>query len=100
MMLVSALTAKGTLTEGHRPWPRVVVDEVTWRDAIAGIAAGEATLLTLWSDRESVHLALMQAPAGELAVLSLGCPKRRFPSVGLTHPPALRLERTIRDLYG
>ena len=27
-------------------------------------------------------------------------PERRFPSVAVTHPPALRLERTIRDLYG
>ena len=100
MALVSALTSKGTRVEGHRPWPRVLVDEVTWRDAIAGVAVGEATLVGLWSDVEAVHLALMQAATGELVVLSLACPERRFPSVGLTHPPALRLERSIRDLYG
>ena len=28
------------------------------------------------------------------------CPTGRFPSIGRLHPPALRLERTIRDLYG
>jgi Ni,Fe-hydrogenase III large subunit len=38
--------------------------------------------------------------ASEIVVFSLLCPKRRFPSVGLTHAPALRLERTIHDLYG
>jgi Ni,Fe-hydrogenase III large subunit len=100
MTLVSALISKGARVEGHRPWPRVVVDQGTWRDAIVGIAAGEATLMGLWSDRESVHLGLMREVTGELVVLSLPCRARRFPSVGLTHPPALRLERAIRDLYG
>ena len=52
MTLVSALTSKGTRIEGHRPWPRVVVDQDTWRQAIVGVAAGEATLLDLWSDGE------------------------------------------------
>ena len=100
MTLVSALTSKGTRIEGHRPWPRVVVDEDTWRQAILGVAAGEATLLDLWSDGEVVHLGLMQHLAGEFLVLTLPCPEHRFPSVALTHLPALRLERTIRDLYG
>ena len=100
MTLVSALTSKGTRIEGHRPWPRVVVDQDTWRLAIVGVAAGEATLLDLWSDGEAVHLGLMQRAAEEFLVLSLPCPQRRFPSVALTHLPALRLERAIRDLYG
>jgi len=100
MTLVSALVGKGARVDNHRPWPRVVVDEVIWRDAIAGIAANAATLVGLWSDGKSAHLAVMQEAPWELAVLSLPCPERRFPSVGLTHPPALRMERTIRDLYG
>ena len=37
---------------------------------------------------------------GEILVVSLACPDRRFPSVGALHPPAIRLERAIRDLYG
>lgn len=100
MTLISALTRKGTRAENQRPWPRVVVDDETWRQAVAGIAAGEATLVGLWSDGEAVHMGVMQEPAGELAVVSLPCPERRFPSVALTHAPALRLERAIRDLYG
>jgi Ni,Fe-hydrogenase III large subunit len=35
-----------------------------------------------------------------IAVLMLPCPTGNFPSIGRLHPPALRLERTIRDLYG
>ena len=100
MTMISALMTKGTRVEGQRPWPRVVVDDETWRLAAMGVAVGEATLVGMWSDGEAVHLGAMQEPAGELLVLSLPCPERRFPSVALTHPPALRLERTIRDLYG
>ena len=100
MTFVSALASKGNRVAAHRPWPRVVVDADTWRQAVLGIAAGEATMLGLWSDGEAVHMALIAEPATELLVVSLPCPERRFPSVGATHPPALRLERTIRDLYG
>src|SRR5262245_41229692 len=101
MSFLSALADKGTRVAAHRPWPRVVVDAEVWRQAALGIAAGEATLLGLWSDGEVVHLALIAEPAAaELLVVSLPCPDRRFPSVGATHPPALRLERAIRDLYG
>ncbi len=100
MTFLSALANRGDRVAAHRPWPRVVVDADTWRQAVLGIAAGEATMLGLWSDREAVHLALHAEGAAELLVISLPCPERRFPSVGITHPPALRLERTIRDLYG
>ena len=100
MTFISALEGKGEIVAAHRPWPRVVVDADAWRQAILGIAVGEATLLGLWSDGEAVHLGLIAAPATELLVVSLPCPERRFPSVGATHPPALRLERSIRDLYG
>ena len=36
----------------------------------------------------------------EIAVVSLDCPDRSYPSVGMHHPPALRLERTVNDLFG
>jgi Ni,Fe-hydrogenase III large subunit len=101
MSFLSALADKGNRVAAHRPWPRVVIDADAWRQAVLGVAAGEATLLGLWSDGEAVHLGLIaEATAAELLVVSLPCPERRFPSVGATHPPALRLERTIRDLYG
>ena len=100
MTFIAALTEKGAKVAAHRPWPRVVVDADTWRQAVLGIAAGEATLSSLWSDGEAVHMALVAEPATRLLVVSLPCPDKRFPSVAATHVPALRLERTIRDLYG
>jgi Ni,Fe-hydrogenase III large subunit len=100
MTFVSALANRGERVAAQRPWPRIVVDASTWRQAVLGIAAGEATLTGLWSDGEAVHLALYAEGARQLLVISLPCPNGRFPSVAVTHPPALRLERTIRDLYG
>ncbi len=97
MAFISALADRGRPVE-HRPWPRLVVDADTWRQAIVGVAAGQATLLGLWSDGEAVHMGLTDE--ARILVISLPVPERRFPSVGLTHPPALRLERMIRDLYG
>src|SRR5207302_1896865 len=35
-----------------------------------------------------------------IAVVSLECKAGEFPSVGARHPPAIRLERTIHDLFG
>ena len=98
MPFLSALTDRGRRMEAHRPWPRIVVDVATWRQAIVGLAAGEATLLGLWSDGEAVHMGLIAE--AKILVISLPAPKRRYPSVGLSHAPALRLERMIRDLYG
>lgn len=98
MPFLSALTERGRRIDAHRPWPRIVVDVATWRQAIVGLAAGEATLAGLWSDGEAVHMALIAE--AKILVISLPVGKRRYPSVGLSHVPALRLERMIRDLYG
>jgi len=100
MTFLSALAMRGNRVPAHRPWPRVVVNAPTWRQAVVGVAAREATLLGLWSDGEAVHLALYADGAPQVLVVSMPCPDRRFPSVAVTHPPALRLERTISDLYG
>ena len=35
-----------------------------------------------------------------LTLFTLSCAKGRFPSVGARHPPAIRLERAICDLFG
>jgi Ni,Fe-hydrogenase III large subunit len=98
MSFIAALIDRGSRAGAHRPWPRIVVDADLWREAIVGLAGGQATLLGLWSDGEAVHMAL--TAADEFAVVSLPVPERRFPSVALSHAPALRLERTLRDLYG
>jgi len=82
-----------------RPWARETVDVTEWSDAVREMAGGGADLFSLWSDGAEVHLALA-APGEALRILSLPCPEGRFPSVGRLHPPALRLERAICDLYG
>jgi Ni,Fe-hydrogenase III large subunit len=81
-----------------RTQQRVIVDEARWIEAGERIAAGEGTLLSLWGDTDTVHMAVLEE--GQIGVLTLACPMGRFPSVGRVHPPALRLERAIRDLYG
>ena len=64
------------------------------------LAEGKWTLLGLWGDTEAVHLALLDEGAADIAVVTRECPEGRFPSVGLLHPAAIRLERAIRDLWG
>lgn len=84
---------------GHKPWPRRLVDETIWTGLAERLAAGRGTLLGLWGDAGSVHMALLDLPAG-LSVASLPCRDGYFPSVGALHPPAIRFERTVRDLFG
>jgi Ni,Fe-hydrogenase III large subunit len=86
--------------ETHRTWPRVVVDREVWWRAALEIAQGHVTLLAFWSDGGDVHMAVLEEAAGEVSILSLACGNGRFPSVGRTHPPAVRFERAISDLYG
>ena len=100
MSFISALSSKGRSVKSHRPWPRHVVTAEVWRDAVTGLASGQAVLGGLWSDGEAVHMAVVGGDPARILVLTLPCPDRRFPSVGMSHAPALRLERTIRDLYG
>jgi Ni,Fe-hydrogenase III large subunit len=98
-----AESIEGRRVENHRPWPRLVVTPDAWRRTASDLAAGRATLLGLWGDADPaplVHMALADAAAGEILVVSLACPDQKFPSVGALHPPAIRLERAIQSLYG
>jgi len=94
---------RGERVAGHRPWPRFVVTAQAWRHAAGEIGSGRATLLALWGDASAVpmvHLAMLEERSGEIAVISLACPDRKFPSVGAHAPPAIRPERAIQSLYG
>jgi Ni,Fe-hydrogenase III large subunit len=84
----------------HAPWPRVIVDDATWSGIAHDLAAGRWTLVSLWAEQSVVHMALFDETTSEGAVVSCGCHHERFTSVGAHHPPAIRLERAIRDLYG
>ena len=85
---------------GHRPWPRIEVGDDGWSAATDRLTTGQATLLGFWGEPAAVHMALLSADFSEIVVVSLDCGSRRFPSVASRHPPALRLERTIADLFG
>src|SRR5437016_5573031 len=91
---------EGRIVEQHHPWPRAVVSRESWLHATGLLARGEWTLLGLWGERDAVHMALSDDAGNELGVVSFECEGRRFPSVGQSHPPAIRLERAIRDLWG
>jgi Ni,Fe-hydrogenase III large subunit len=80
-------------------WPRTVVDTERWRQATQRLARGEWTLLGLWGESDRVHLALRDDAHDEFGILTLACADRRFPSIGQLHPPAIRLERALRDLW-
>ncbi len=100
------MTALGEIIEAgqriaaHRPWPRAIVDSEGWESATFLIADGHCTLLGLWGEKDAVHMALASQNPLEIAVVSLACPDATFPSVGRHHPPAIRPERAIRDLFG
>lgn len=88
----------GAKVEGHKPVPRVVVAAETWRMLAGELADGRITLLGLWGDADKVHMALLEET--EIVVVTIACQDGKFPSVGQVHPPAIRLERAIHDLYG
>ena len=96
----TALLNAALTIEEQKPWPRITVDTDTWRQVTLAIAAGNATLSGLWAEPGAIHMAILDDDGGALMVLTLATPDGRFPSVGLTHPPAQRLERSIVDLYG
>lgn len=88
----------GQRFEGHQPIPRVIVSADTWRVLARELAAGRTTLFGLWGDTGRVHMALLEG--SEIVVVTIECPDGKFASVGQVHPPAIRLERAIQDLYG
>jgi Ni,Fe-hydrogenase III large subunit len=88
------------LVEGHRPWPRAVVAEDGWQQAIDQLMTGQCSLFGLWGDVPEIHMALLDKETSKVAVISYTCKSGKYPSVAARHPPAIRLERAIRDLFG
>jgi len=78
---------------------RTIVTEDSWRQCIDSLADGSLTLLGLWGDPPRVYMAVLDEATAGVSVLSYACDGGSYPSVGARHPPAIRLERAIRDLY-
>jgi Ni,Fe-hydrogenase III large subunit len=89
-----------SVAPAHRPWPRAVVAEEGWQAAIEQLVAGRLTLLGFWGEPAALHMALFDGGSADIAVITYECAAGAFPSVAARHPPALRLERTIHDLFG
>jgi Ni,Fe-hydrogenase III large subunit len=86
--------------KAHRPWPRATVSDDGWQQAINLLAEGRCSLLGLWGDAPHVHMALLNQTFNDIAVLTYPCQAGHFPSVAARHPPAIRPERAIWDLFG
>ena len=97
---LAEILARGRQVETRRGWSRVIVSPEIWGVATGLLVEGRSILLGLWAEGDAVHMALLCEEPLDIAVVTLPCVNRRFPSVGGTHPPAMRFERTIRDLYG
>jgi Ni,Fe-hydrogenase III large subunit len=95
--LLLDLVAQCRQAPRHRPWPRAIADEKTWRLAREHLAAGRWSLLGLWGDSATVHAALLEGNAA--AVLSFESTNGTYPSLARDHVPASRLERAVRDLW-
>ena len=70
-----------------------------WLKAIDRLAEGSLTLLSLWADPPDVKMATLDAASGDINIISYVTRHNQYPTVGVKHPPAIRLERAIRDLH-
>ncbi|NOX40639.1 MAG: hydrogenase expression protein HypE [Alphaproteobacteria bacterium] len=82
------------------PMARHKVSRAEWQLAIDELARGGLSLLSLWASRGAVHMALRRGETGEIGVISVDSRRKTFPSVGVQHPAAQRLERAMVDLFG
>ncbi len=90
----------GGIPIAMRPFPRARVSREAWLFAADRLSEGLWSLVAMWGEPGEVHLALHDPETKAFGVLSLEAPEGRYPSIGLQHPPARRLERAIRDLHG
>lgn len=95
----AAAVAAG-LAAGADGFIRWTVSERDWICLAMGCAEGMQDLLALWVDDGSVHMALSMPVDRLRLIATLPLKRGGFPSVGKNHSPAIRLERTLRDLHG
>ena len=100
MLKLAELIGGHTAIPHHRPCPKVDVDVEGWQTAIEQLSISNWTLLGLWGETNAVNMALLEEATCDIAVVTLPCAAGHFPSVAKQHLPAMRLERSIRDLNG
>ncbi|MGO8779912.1 MAG: NADH-quinone oxidoreductase subunit C [Rhodomicrobium sp.] len=96
-MTLSAVTAgKAAGSDG---FIRLDADDELWTGLAKGCAAGWHDLGALWFDDGRMSMALWDTKGARRIIASIGARLGVYPSVGSHHPPAMRLERAMRDLY-
>jgi len=90
----------GGASTGQRPWPRYRLNRAQWTALATHLGATDWALLAVWGEPSEVHAALMDETEGAIAVASFSCPDRRFPALSPARPGAIRMERTVQDLFG
>ncbi len=98
--MLKALFADLARAPHHRGWPRVAVDAATWRAIGEALREGKLDLLGEWGDEGAVHCALYEPATRQACLASIDASGGRVPSLGVFQASALRLERTIQDLFG
>jgi len=79
-------------------WASSTVDREAWEQAAARLHSGEWSLISLWGEPGCARMATLDNRSNEVRLLAFACEANRFPSIGRWHPPAIRLERAMRDL--
>ena len=83
-----------------RPFQTQIVMQGEWSALAHKLSEGLYNLLSLWSDGHNVYMALRHKEDQHIGLVSLACENGFFPSIGRLFPPAIRLERAVKDLYG
>lgn len=73
---------------------------IEWIKIAHQIADGAVDLVSLWADSNRVLMAVQSVADHKIRTVSITPHEGRFPSVGKIHAPAIRLERTVHDLFG
>ena len=77
-----------------------VLDRKSWTARAESLGAGEGVLSALWGEVDRVQMAVLDEANCEIEIVSLPCPRGNFPSLARHHRCALRLERSVTDLFG
>ncbi|HAU29768.1 MAG TPA: hydrogenase expression protein HypE [Rhodospirillaceae bacterium] len=99
MTSLKDILAKGKEVQTGRVFPRAVFGAEN-HDLPETMAQGELDLLGLWGDDGCVHAAMFDRRDRMTGIVTIEAAKGHFPSFGLHFPAAVRMERTITDLFG
>ena len=96
--LIDVIARSGTAVASRGLWRRTEVVLAPWLRLYEALSVGDLDLVALWGDIDHVHLAVREG--AHSAIFTLRCEAGAYPSLGRRHPPAIRLERALRDLIG